>query len=119
LEVLIAFAIAAAALATLFHLFSIGIATQSAAGRLTEAVALAEAQLALAEQGAVPGNGQQEGKGPDGLTWRRSIEPLAASTAAGDNAVLTAYEVQVTVSWDAPGRPRSITLGSLALGSRL
>ena len=119
LEVLIAFAIAAVALAALFHIFSVGIMAQSAAGRLTDAVALAEEQLALAEQGTLPGDGLQEGQSANGLKWRRSIKPLAASTAAGDNGSLTAYEVRVTVSWDAAGRSRSITLSSLALGSRL
>jgi general secretion pathway protein I len=115
LEVLIAFAIAAVALGALSRLFSIGIVTQAAAGRLADAVALAEEQLALAEQGTLPGDGLQEGRSENGLKWRRSITPLAAS-AAGDDGPLTAYEVQVTVSWDAAGRSKSITLSSLAFG---
>jgi general secretion pathway protein I len=119
LEVLIAFAIAAAALASLFHLFSTGFLMQSEADRLTAAVALAETQLALAEQGALSSDEARQGRTADGLAWRRTILPLAPPMAqAGGETPLDAYEIQVTVSWGGLAKPKSITLRSLALGRR-
>lgn len=114
LEALIAFAIAAVGLSALFQVFSIGIATRSAADRVSAAVAVAEEQLALAEQGGIPAEGSQDGQDTEGFKWCRSITPLSVSPAVR-NSPLTGYEVEVVVSWTVSGQSNSITRRSLAL----
>lgn len=122
LEVLVAFAIAAPALALLYRqgVTSIGI-TQTAAA-YQEATSRAQSRLSsLTDANLAPGD--QSGDDGGGFAWRTRIVPLASavpprplprpSPFAGGT---TLFAVTVEVAWPGPAGGRRVVLNTRRLG---
>ena len=108
LEVLIAFAIAAFALAVLYRGAIDGLRTARVAGSYEEAVARARSRLAMLGHGIALTRGELAGEDGGGYHWRIRIAPVAATAAAPRARIphLELYAVSVAVSWAAEGRRR-------------
>ena len=123
LEVLIAFAIAALALALLFRAASTGLLSVRTAGRYEEAVARARSHLAAIGRDAAPIAGTSDGDDGGGYRWHLQITPLAAGQAAVASALPNAgpppptlYAVTVAISWHESGKDREVTLHTERMG---
>ncbi len=119
LEVLIAFVIAALALAVLFQGAIEGLASVHLADRSTEALSRARSHLAAVGHGIPLRTQTQTGEDGSGFAWSLSIRPLqsVALIQGGDPlhpARETLFEVRVTESWDGPGGRRGATLRTRA-----
>lgn len=115
LEVLIAFIIAAAALAVLFRT---AVESQTAAGiaaRTQEALSRARSHLAAAEAGPLQAGEREDNDAA--YRWRVHVAPVAESapTRAGPPGP-TLYAVVVTVSWGEGRATRGVTLETRRLG---
>jgi general secretion pathway protein I len=117
LEVLVAFAIAALALAVLYRGALDGLRTASIAGSYEEAMARARSRLAMVGHGLPLTPGELAGDDGGGYHWRIRIAPLAATAAPPGAKVpgLGLYAVSVAVSWAAEGRHREVRLDSARL----
>jgi general secretion pathway protein I len=124
LEVLLAFLIAALALAVLVR----GAAESSRAVRVAldaeEAVVRARSRLAALDRGGLA-PGQRDGDDGGGFTWHTRIVPLATAADARSLAVLlpdapmprqTLYAVTVAIEWQAGRALRRFVLQSERLG---
>jgi len=123
LEVLIAFAIAALALALLFRAASTGLLSVRTAGRYEEAVARARSHLASIGRDAAPIAGSSDGDDGSGFRWHLQITPLATGQAAVASALPntgvpqpTLYAVTVAISWHEGGKDREVTLRTERMG---
>jgi general secretion pathway protein I len=122
LEVLIAFAIAALALALLFRAASDGLLSVRTAGRYEEAVARARSHLAAVGRDAILVPGTSEGADGSGYQWHLNVTPIAtgqptvsgALRIAGPPSVL--YAVAVAISWREAGKDRQVVLRSERMG---
>ena len=117
LEVLIAFIIAALALAVLFSGGLGGLQAATASGRYSEAVSRAQSHLAAASAGDALVAGDRQGDEGRGFHWRVRVSPVA--TAASDLAlrsgyVLTLYAVSAAISWSEDGHTRTVQLDTQA-----
>ncbi|HTW26890.1 MAG TPA: prepilin-type N-terminal cleavage/methylation domain-containing protein [Acetobacteraceae bacterium] len=124
LEVLVAFVIAALALAVLFHGALGGLRAARIAGRYEEALARARSHMAAFDNGAVA---PQDNQGDDGGGYHYHVRavPVATATlsqrdaanAARSGAAATAlYAVSVAISWHGDGGERTLQLQSERLG---
>ena len=104
LEVLVAAAIAALALAVLFQGAAGGVRTARVADHVQEAVSRARSRLAVMEHGPAPLLGDQSGDDGGGFRWRSHVTQVGAS----GGAVL--YDLAIAVSWTADGGEREVTL---------
>ena len=120
LEVMVAFAIAAIALAMLFRATISGLGITATANRYEEAVARARSHLAVIGLGNTLRPGTTEGSDRGGYHWRVHVARVAVTTSpkiAGitlNDEGATLYRITVTVSWD-QGK-RAVTLSSARLG---
>ena len=120
-EVLVAFLIAALAVATVVHVTSSAAATARIAGRYDEAVSRAQSRLALS--GALaPTESDRQGDEADGFHWHTVIKAIATAhptpqAGANAGASMTLYSIVVTLSWREPdGGARAVQLSSARLG---
>ncbi len=123
LEVVVAFALLAAVLATMFQIFSAGLNRAADLDDYTRALAIAQSRLAAAGVEADLREGVQSGQSEDRrFTWSQSVRrdpQTQEASAAQQAAMLVLYRVDVRVSWDStPGKVRDLALSSLALGPR-
>lgn len=109
LEALIAFAIAALALAALLGGALTGLRATEAASRTEEALARARSRLAALEAAPLA---PADGRGDDGggFAWRLRVSPEAVSGG------LTLYAVSVAVAWRDGSTPREVRLETQRLG---
>lgn len=109
LEALIAFAIAALALAALLGGALTGLRATEAASRTEEALARARSRLAALEAAPLA---PADGRGDDGggFAWRLRVSPEAVSGG------LTLYAVSVAVAWRDGNTPREVRLETQRLG---
>ena len=119
-EVLVAFLIAAMAVATVVHVTSSAAATARVAGRYDEAVSRAQSYLALSS-GLPLIESDRQGDEVDGLHWHVVIKAVAPAhpslrTGANPAALLTLYRIIVAVSWREDGGNRVVQLSSARLG---
>jgi general secretion pathway protein I len=114
LEVLIAFAITAFALAALFRGGLEGLRSASVAGSYQEGIARARSRLAMIGHGIALVPGEIGGDDGGGYRWRIRIVPISAATAtpAGRVLAIQLYSISVAVSWQADGHEREIRLDS-------
>jgi len=113
IEILIAFAILAVALAALLRAFSSGLQATTKAERYGAAVLLARSVLERVGSEIAIQPGEQSGHGEDGTVWSLHIEPLEVRRAANERASpFLPYEVAVTVTGP---RQEPITLTTLRL----
>ena len=122
LEVLIAFAIAAIALAVLYRGAADGLLGSRLAARTDEAVARARSRLAVLCHGAPLTPGEQSGDDGSGYTWQSQINRAATETVArGDedqsSPPLRAdlFAVRITMSWPGATRPHQVSLETRCL----
>lgn len=111
LEALVAFAIAALALAVLFRGALDGLAATHIAGRYEEAVARARSRLAGI--GPAPLAGDRQGDDGGGYHWHVRVVPVATTRTAPPTAL---YAVSVAISWGADGEQRVVDLETERLG---
>ncbi len=122
LEVLVAFAVAASALALLFGQGVQSVTAAQAASRYREAISRAQSHLdALPDQALVAG--VRDGEEGHGFRWRTRIAAAASIPAqrsappgSAYAAGTTLYDVTVEVSWSGGAGRRAVTLGTRRLG---
>jgi len=114
LEVLVAFAIAAAALGVLFSGALDGLRGAHTAARLEEALSHARSHLAVLDHGQPITAGENSGDDGGGFHYRLRIAPIASTAPTGD---LTLYAIRVTITWTEDGRSRSVSLDTQRLAS--
>ena len=114
IEIIIALAILAVALGTLFQTFSTGLRATTATDRQAAAVMLAQSLLDRIGQDIPLTAGEQAGMSEDGLRWSIVIapSPLIAPERRADSPLLP-FDVVVTVAADR-GRPVALTSLRLA-----
>ena len=111
LEVLVAFAIAAAALTALTQGALGGLHSVRVSGHVQEATSRARSRLATLGRGVPLLPGEQEGDDGGGFRWRQRVapagDPLPAAAGAARPVLL---DVSVAVSWRLDGRAREVVL---------
>jgi general secretion pathway protein I len=113
IEILIAFAILAVALAGLLRVFSGGLQATTRAERYGEAVLLARSVLERVGSEIAIQPGEQSGRGEDGAAWSVRMRPLEVpGERNGQASPYVPYEVAVTV---VVPRQQPITLTTLRL----
>jgi general secretion pathway protein I len=113
IEILIAFAILAVALAGLLRAFSGGLQATTRAERYGEAVLLARSVLERVGSEIAIQPGEQSGRGEDGAAWSVRMRPLEVpGEGNGQASPYVPYEVAVTV---VVPRQQPITLTTLRL----
>jgi len=121
LEVLVAFVIAALALAVMFQAAGFGLDAAHRSGRTEEALTRAKSHLAALGQDSDKLTGSSEGDDGGGYHWRLDIVPRFKDAPQGPdqsgNAVPKIYTVRVTISWRENNRDDAVTLMTVRLGS--
>jgi general secretion pathway protein I len=115
LEVLIAFAIAAIALAAMVRAVGLGLEAAHQSGRYQEALSRARSHLAALGTDIDRLEGIHDGDDGGGYRWRIDVIPFAPPVAATTPML---YRVTVTISWAERGRGREVSLASELLGRR-
>ncbi len=116
IEVLVAFAIAAVSLATLFRIFAGGLDSARIAEGEARATMLAESELAMLGVEAPLEDGERAGVDDDGYRWRVTTRRIQGGD---DNHPLARYDVTVRVAWGPEdGNERAVELRSLRVGVR-
>ena len=114
IEIIVALAILAVALGTLFQAFSTGLRATAVTDRRAAAVMLAQSLLDRIGQDIPLAAGEQAGVSEDGLHWSIAIapSPLITPERRADSPLLP-FDVAVTVAADG-GRPVTLTTLRLA-----
>ena len=130
LEVVVALAIAALALVTLFQTGSGGLFAADTAARIDEAIERAQSHLAAFGRAGAVAPGQSTGDDGGGYQWQMRATPIARQPAVepidtgkqpnerqqgGPRLVL--YEIEVTISWRSASQHRSVVLETRRLGT--
>lgn len=116
LEVLVAFIILAMALGVIMRIFSGGLGNIGVAKHYSQAVAIAESQLATIGVESPLSQGENTGEEEQGYAWRTSVRPYETGAQPVEPAAqrVDLYEVEVTVSWgDSDTKPRSLRFVTL------
>ncbi len=119
-EVLVAFLIAAAAIAALVHVTTGAVMSSRVAGQYDEAVTRAQSHLAALSASPLIDSDRQGEEG-DGFRWHVRVAAAAAVSTASrframpDGAV-TLYRITITISWQQGSRSRAVRLDSARLG---
>jgi general secretion pathway protein I len=125
LEVVIAFVIAALALAVLYQAALAGLHATRTATRYEQALSRARSRLVIAEHGSPLIAGDMQGDDGGGFHWRLHVTPIDATAVRPFDPVglrqapdfqLTLYAVSVWVSWDDFGTQRSVGLDTQQIG---
>ncbi len=114
IEIVVAFALVAAALLILLPGFAGSLGGADSARRYQMALALAESKLA--ESGVLTRIevGTQTGEAEGGFDWRREVKRGESASAGGEPQPVRAYLVNVTVSW---GNARRVDLATTLLAA--
>jgi general secretion pathway protein I len=115
LEVLVAFIIAAMALALVFQGVIGGLQSANVAGKYEEALSRARSHLAAVGHGAELRRLEQEGDDGSGYHWRLRVVPVTSATAAS-GARIGLYAISVVISWGEPDHPRTVQLETERVG---
>ena len=124
LETLVAFAIAAMALAILFEAAANGNAAAQAASRYQEAVSRAKSHLAALGREASLTAGESTGDDGSGYRWRVRVTPVATAmlprirpSATGEAPHVTLFAIEVAISWPSDGKRREVVLRTRQIAS--
>ena len=121
LEVLVALAIAGIAFVGLFRAGTTGLFAVDTAARTEEAVERAQSHLAALGRDVALLQGDTDGDDGGGYHWRLRVQPMGSLQIAPQpsetGAETTLFDVEVTITWDAGGRSRSVALRSQRLGT--
>ncbi len=120
IEVLIAFLIAAMAVAALVHTTTGAVTSSRVAGRYDEAVARAQSHLAALSASPLTDSDRQGDEG-GGFHWRVRVAMAGTTHAASQfraipRSAITLYRITVTISWTEGERSRAVQLDSARLG---
>lgn len=115
IEVLVAFAILAVSLGVLAHILSSGLRGGRVSEAYSTATMLAESKLATigVEEALVAG--ETAGSFNDQYRWQVDVRPYDEEQINATDIPVDAYEVTVTVAWDASSGQRSVSLATLRL----
>ncbi len=116
LEVLVAFAILALAVATILSLFASGLRNTAVAAEYARALTLAESHLA-AFQGSSNATQLESGISEgisEGFSWQSRVSPYEEGGLDAGRTRL--YRIDVQVDWGEGNRRRSVQLSTLTLG---
>jgi general secretion pathway protein I len=120
LEVLVAFAIVAIALAALIEGAGFGLSAVSQAGRYEEALSRARSHLAAVGPNVDRLVGEHTDDDGGGFRWALDVRPFTtgdrSTSPTGQTTML--YAVTVTISWRDGKRSRDVTLVSERLSSQ-
>jgi len=125
LEVIIAFVIAAIALAVLYHAGAAGLRSTAAAAHYEQAVARARSHLTLADHASPLMAGDWSGDDGGGYFWHLRVTPIASTTvrpitalalARSANFPLTLYAITVWITWHDIGATRVVRLTTEEIG---
>lgn len=117
LEVLVAFIIAALALAALTQGAASGLHSVRVSGHVQEAVSRARSRLAAIGHGVTLQPGDQEGDDGGGFRWRSRITPAVAAQRGEPNEPRPVlYEISMTIEWRMDGGVRQVALSTQRLG---
>ena len=121
IEILVALAIAAIALLGLLRLHLLSTATADAAETVTQAVFIAQEQMAETGAGRDPKEGAQSGtveRNGRNFTWRTEITGVGSHETA--NLKLTGLrQLRTVVTWDEGTGPKSIQMTTYIADSRI
>ena len=116
IEVMVAFVILALAVTVLLRIFSSGLSNTVLSRQYSDAVMMAQSQLAQigSVNEIVPG--VESGMIDDKFAWKTTIDPYFP-WIANDQATMpvSAFTVDVEISWLEKGQPRNVTLRSIKL----
>lgn len=124
-ETLVAFVIAALALAVLYQAGLTGLRSTQAATHYEQAVARANSRLVLAEHASPLTAGDWRGDDGGGFAWRVRVAPMANTTVQPITALtlpgsasfpLTLYAITVWVSWRDADTARAVRLDTEQIG---
>lgn len=120
IEVLIAFLIAAMAVAALVRATTGAVMSSRVAGRYDEAVARAQSHLAALSASPLTDSDRQGDEG-GGFHWRVRVAAAGAAHPARQfraipQGAVTLYRITVTLTWTEAGRSRAVQLDSARLG---
>lgn len=115
LEVLVAFAILALAVATILSLFASGLRNTAVAADYARALTLAESQLAILQGSEAVRlvSGDSEGSA-GGFNWHSRISSY--EEAGSDTYRTRLYRIDVSVNWGEGAHQRSVQLSTLRIG---
>jgi general secretion pathway protein I len=121
LEVLIAFAITALALALLFRAASGGLLSVETSGRYEEAVARARSHMSALSRDAALAAGTSEGDDGGGYRWHLAVTPVATAQTHATGPIAgppppVLYAIVVSISWRDAGKDREFVLRSERMG---
>lgn len=108
IEALIALAILGLSSAVLFKVISDNL--DRARRAQDETLAMARVQSLLAQGETAPVAGEEDGRYPDGATWRIAVSPHRGARAAWP---VDAVDIAATVSWRSDGVEHTRTLTAL------
>ena len=114
LEVLVAFAIAAAAVGVVFSGVLDGLRGAGRAARLQEALSHARSHLAAVGHGQEMRAGEMSGEDGGGFSYRLSIAPIAAIPPEG---AVQLYAVRIVIAWTEAGQGREVSLVTQRVGA--
>jgi general secretion pathway protein I len=121
LEVLIAFAITAIAVAALIKAVSFGLEAAHQSGRYQEALSRARSHLAALATDIDRLGGVHDGDDGGGYRWQIEVRPFTPPGGEAQPmgpATPMLYAVTVTISWAERGHTRSVRLDSELLGQQ-
>lgn len=122
LEVIVAFVLLALILATVFQIFSTGLARASELDERAKALVIAQSRLAAAGVDGKLERGESRGESEDRrYRWSVRIEPYEEAREGQPPAQgsLLMFRVDSVVDWRSPdGRERELRLATLQLGPR-
>jgi general secretion pathway protein I len=125
LEVIIAFIIAALALAVLYNAGMTGLRSTAAAAHYEQAVARARSHLTLADHASPLMAGNWSGDDGGGYLWHLRVTPIASTTvrpitpltlARSANYPLTLYAITVWITWHDADATRIVQLTTEEIG---
>jgi general secretion pathway protein I len=122
IEVVVAFVVLCLVLSVGFEIFSTGMQRAGDLDERSRALTVAQSRLADAGMEANFAEGQSSGDSDDRrFHWTTTVTPTEEGQVPNMPALTTylLYRVEVRVDWTSgSGRPRQLTLATLALGSR-
>jgi len=120
IEALVALTVLALTLTVLMRIFGGGLRNIDLAAQYTDAVVIAEAQLAAVGTLVPVVPGTSDGEHADRYHWTRTIAEYPSADLIADAATSdwTAYRVVVDVEWQNLSRTRTVQLATLKLGPR-
>ena len=118
LEVLVAFAILAMSIGILMQVFSNSMRGASVVRHYSNALIIAESQLALTVAATALAEGEESGTVDDFYDWVVAVTPYELPEEGFEATSFDPFVVTVAVSWGGDDRRRTVALNTLRLGQK-